>query len=141
MTVPVYAWFSVLLGELLTKNWGSRYKGVNSLKSSEDLWGTVRWHSRLDPFPYSELLTNLASYLGARGISDKYVPSGVAKLCAPEFYLVGARMHETYATRLGSVHLLGDARRTCVRRSHHLLFTTRRSKAVESPGSRGTRYT
>ncbi|PKI36169.1 hypothetical protein CRG98_043440, partial [Punica granatum] len=50
---------------------GSRLKGVNSLKSSEDLWGPVRWHSRLDPFPYSEPLTNLASYFGARGISDK----------------------------------------------------------------------
>ncbi|PKI49211.1 hypothetical protein CRG98_030400 [Punica granatum] len=69
------------------------------------------------------------------------VPSGVAKLCAPEFYLVGARMREAYATRLGSVHLPGDARRTHVRRSHHLLFTTRRSRAVESPGSRGTGYT
>ncbi|PKI64180.1 hypothetical protein CRG98_015426 [Punica granatum] len=57
-------------------------------------------------------------------------------LCAPEFNLVGARMREAYATRLGSVHLLGDARRTHVRRSRHLLFTTRRSRAVESPGSR-----
>ncbi|PKI58307.1 hypothetical protein CRG98_021313 [Punica granatum] len=62
MTVPVYAWLSVLLGEPLTRDGGSRYKGVNSLKSSEDLWGPVRWHSRLDPFPYSEPLTNLASY-------------------------------------------------------------------------------
>ncbi|PKI49384.1 hypothetical protein CRG98_030218 [Punica granatum] len=69
------------------------------------------------------------------------VPSGVAKLCTPEFYLVGARMRETYSTRLGSVHLPGDARRTHVRRSRHLLFTTRRSKAVESLGSRGTGYT
>ncbi|PKI66792.1 hypothetical protein CRG98_012798 [Punica granatum] len=145
MTVPVYAWFSVLLGEPLTRDGGSRYKGVNSLKSSEDLWGPVRWHSRLDPFPYSEPLTNLVSYLGARGISDKKhaskqaesspnplsVPSGVAKLCAPEFYLVGARMREAYATRLGGVHLPGDARRTRVRRSRHLPFTTRRSRAVE----------
>ncbi|PKI46857.1 hypothetical protein CRG98_032753 [Punica granatum] len=71
MTVPVYAWFSVLLGEPLTMDGGSRLKGVNSLKSSEDLWGPVRWHSRLDPFPYSEPLTNLVSYIGARGISDK----------------------------------------------------------------------
>ncbi|PKI68507.1 hypothetical protein CRG98_011103 [Punica granatum] len=110
MTVPVYAWFLVLLGEPLTRDGGSRYKGVNSLKSGEDLWGPVRWHSRLDPFPYSEPLTNLASYIGAREISDEKavnkhaskqpemspnplsVPSGVAKLCAPEFDLVGARM-------------------------------------------------
>ncbi|PKI59076.1 hypothetical protein CRG98_020531 [Punica granatum] len=45
-------------------------------------------------------------------------------------------MREAYATRLGSVHLPGDARRTHVRRSRHLLFTTRRSRAVESPKSR-----
>ncbi|PKI61995.1 hypothetical protein CRG98_017627 [Punica granatum] len=48
-------------------------------------------------------------------------------------------MREAFATRLGIVHLPGDARRTHVRRSPHLLFTTRRSRAVESPGSRGTR--
>ncbi|PKI72033.1 hypothetical protein CRG98_007579 [Punica granatum] len=41
--------------------------------------------------------------------------------------------------RLGSVHLPGDARRMHVKRSHHLLFTTQRSRAVKSPGSRGTR--
>ncbi|PKI70816.1 hypothetical protein CRG98_008783 [Punica granatum] len=52
---------SVLLGKPLTRDGGSRFKGVNSLKSSEDLWGPVRWQSRLDPFPYSEPLTNLAS--------------------------------------------------------------------------------
>ncbi|PKI67603.1 hypothetical protein CRG98_012026 [Punica granatum] len=62
-------------------------------------------------------------------------------VCAPEFYLVEARMREAYATRLGSVHLQGDARRTHVKRSRHLLFTTRRSRTVESPGSRGTGYT
>ncbi|PKI78844.1 hypothetical protein CRG98_000769 [Punica granatum] len=50
------------------------------------------------------------------------VPSGVAKLCAPEFNLVGARMREAYATRLGSIHLPGDARWTRVRRSRHLPF-------------------
>ncbi|PKI70452.1 hypothetical protein CRG98_009155 [Punica granatum] len=71
MTVLVCAWFPVLLGEPLTRDGGSRLKGVNSLKSSEDLWGPVRWHNRLDPFPYSEPLTNLASYIGARGMSDK----------------------------------------------------------------------
>ncbi|PKI50018.1 hypothetical protein CRG98_029589 [Punica granatum] len=48
------------------------------------------------------------------------VPSGVAKLCAPEFNLVGARMRAPKQTRLGSVRLPGDARRTHVRRSRHL---------------------
>ncbi|PKI44064.1 hypothetical protein CRG98_035551 [Punica granatum] len=38
--------------------------------------------------------------------------------------------------RLGSVHLPGDAQRTHVRRSRHYLFTTRRSRADELPGSR-----
>ncbi|PKI69526.1 hypothetical protein CRG98_010101, partial [Punica granatum] len=52
---------SVLLGKPLTRDGGSRFRGINSLKSSEDLWGPVRWQSRLDPFPYSEPLTNLAS--------------------------------------------------------------------------------
>ncbi|PKI68869.1 hypothetical protein CRG98_010724 [Punica granatum] len=150
MTVPVYAWLPVLLGEPLTRGGGSRYKSVNSLKSSENLWGPIRRHSRLDPFPYSEPLTNLASYFGARGISDEQtesspnpldVPSGVAKLCAPEFHLVGARMRGAYAMQLGSVHLPRDARRTHVRRSRHSSFTTCRSRAVESPGCRGTRYT
>ncbi|PKI73791.1 hypothetical protein CRG98_005824 [Punica granatum] len=47
-------------------------------------------------------------------------------------------MREAYATRLGSANLPGDARRTHMRRSRHLLFTTRKSRAVESPGSRGT---
>ncbi|PKI58967.1 hypothetical protein CRG98_020638 [Punica granatum] len=97
MTVPVYAWLLVLLGEPLTRGGGSQYKSVNSLKSGEDLWGPVRWHSQLEPFPYLEPLTNLASYIGARGISDKQ-------------------------TRLGSVHLPGDARRAHVRRSRHLPF-------------------
>ncbi|PKI48460.1 hypothetical protein CRG98_031149 [Punica granatum] len=52
---------SVLLGKPLTRDGGSRFKGVNSLKSSEDLWEPVRWQSLLDAFPYSEPLTNLAS--------------------------------------------------------------------------------
>ncbi|PKI78939.1 hypothetical protein CRG98_000673 [Punica granatum] len=139
-------------GTVLSMDGGSRLKGVNSLKSSGDLWGLVWWHSRLDPFHYSEPLTNLASYFGARGISDKqangfepeptkYVPSGVAKLCAPEFNLVGAHMREAYAMRPGSIHLPGDARQTHVRSGRHLLFTTRRSRIVESPESRSTGYT
>ncbi|PKI67358.1 hypothetical protein CRG98_012255, partial [Punica granatum] len=44
------------------------------------------------------------------------------ELCAPEFNLVGARVRYAYATRLGSVHLPGDARRTHVKRSRHLPF-------------------
>ncbi|PKI48975.1 hypothetical protein CRG98_030642 [Punica granatum] len=36
---------SVLLGKPLTGDGGPRFKGVNSLKSSEDLWGPVRWQS------------------------------------------------------------------------------------------------
>ncbi|PKI64869.1 hypothetical protein CRG98_014736 [Punica granatum] len=145
------------VGTVLSMDGGSRLKGVNSLKSSKDLWGLVRWHSRLDPFPYSEPLTNLASYFGSRGISDEKainkhaskqtesspnplaVPCGIAKLCALEFHLVGAHMREAYLMRPESVHLPGDARRTRMRRSRHLLFTTRRSRAVESPRSRGTR--
>ncbi|PKI68442.1 hypothetical protein CRG98_011167 [Punica granatum] len=58
---------------------------------------------------------------------------GFLGLCAPEFNLVGARLRAPKQTRLGSVHLPGDARRTHVRRSRHLLFTTRRSRAVELP--------
>ncbi|PKI63067.1 hypothetical protein CRG98_016518 [Punica granatum] len=50
---------------------GSRFKGVNFFKPSDDIWGLVRWHSRLDPFLYSEPLTNLTSYFGAGGISDE----------------------------------------------------------------------
>ncbi|PKI72003.1 hypothetical protein CRG98_007619 [Punica granatum] len=61
----------VVQGTVLSMDGGSRLKSVNSLKSSEDLWGLVWWHSRLDPFPYSEPLTNLASYFGARAISDE----------------------------------------------------------------------
>ncbi|PKI68275.1 hypothetical protein CRG98_011355 [Punica granatum] len=56
---------------VLSMHGGPRLKGVNSSKSSKNLWGPNRWHSRLDPFPYSEPLTNLASYFGARGISDE----------------------------------------------------------------------
>ncbi|PKI58158.1 hypothetical protein CRG98_021446 [Punica granatum] len=61
----------VVQGTMLSMDGGSRLKGVKSLKSSEDLWGPVRWHSLLDSFPYSEPLTNIASYFGARGISDE----------------------------------------------------------------------
>ncbi|PKI64636.1 hypothetical protein CRG98_014974 [Punica granatum] len=76
-------------------------------------------------------------FLNGRLLEDVYMTQP-EELCAPEFHLVGARVRGAYATRLGSVHLPGDARRTHVRRSRHLLFTTRRSRAVEPPGSRGT---
>ncbi|PKI58287.1 hypothetical protein CRG98_021369 [Punica granatum] len=43
--------------------------------------------------------------------------------CAhPNFVSSGARVRSPNATRLGSVHLPGDARRTHVRRSPHLSF-------------------
>ncbi|PKI26256.1 hypothetical protein CRG98_049055, partial [Punica granatum] len=58
-----------------------------------------------------------------------------SKLCAPEFNLVGARMREARATRLGSIHIPGDARRTHVRRSCHSLLTTRRSRPLSHPAS------
>ncbi|PKI58379.1 hypothetical protein CRG98_021254 [Punica granatum] len=85
----------VLLGEQLTRDGGSRSGVITSPKSSEDLWGPVRWQSRLDPFLYSESLSNLTSYFVACGISSvqaneiepeptKYVPSGVTKLYGPE---------------------------------------------------------
>ncbi|PKI77271.1 hypothetical protein CRG98_002340 [Punica granatum] len=67
---------------VLSMNGGSYLKGVNFLKLSEDLWGPVRWHSRLDLFPYSEPLTNIASYFGARGISNKFVESWWSTPCA-----------------------------------------------------------
>ncbi|PKI57279.1 hypothetical protein CRG98_022318 [Punica granatum] len=47
----------------------------------------------------------------------------VRAYCAhPNFISSVARMREAYVTRLGSVHLLGNARRTHVRRSRHLPF-------------------
>ncbi|PKI78937.1 hypothetical protein CRG98_000671 [Punica granatum] len=68
---------------------------------------------------------------------------GFVHACPDEikFGCAQARMREAYATRLGSVHLPGDVRQTHVRRTCHFLFTTRRSMAVKSPGSRGTGYT
>ncbi|PKI51263.1 hypothetical protein CRG98_028345 [Punica granatum] len=52
-------------------------------------------------------------------IQNQNLPS---LLCAPEFNLVGARMRAPKQTRLGRVHLPGEARRTHVRRSRHLPF-------------------
>ncbi|PKI57001.1 hypothetical protein CRG98_022607 [Punica granatum] len=130
-TVPAYAWFSVLLGKPLTRVGGSQYKGVNSLKSSEDLWGPVRWHSRLDPFPYSEPLTNLASYFWsswdfeqANGIEPKPSKSLQRSRKAVSTRISSHRgTHaRAYATRLESVHHPEDARRSRVRRSCHLPF-------------------
>ncbi|PKI73267.1 hypothetical protein CRG98_006344 [Punica granatum] len=66
----------------------------------------------------------------------------LATYCAhSNFNLVGVRNARAYAMQLGSVHLPEDVRRTHVRRSRHLLFTTRRSRVVKLPGSRGMRYT
>ncbi|PKI75692.1 hypothetical protein CRG98_003952 [Punica granatum] len=45
------------------------------------------------------------------------------------------------ATRLESVHLSGDPRRTHVRKSPHYLFTTQRSRVGELPRSRSIGYT
>ncbi|PKI41738.1 hypothetical protein CRG98_037871 [Punica granatum] len=42
---------------------------------------------------------------------------------------------------LGGVHPPRDVRRTHVRGSRHYLFTIRRSRADELPGSRGMGYT
>ncbi|PKI59375.1 hypothetical protein CRG98_020243 [Punica granatum] len=109
MTVPVYAWFPMLLGEPLTRDGGSRYKGVNSLKSSEDLWGPVRWHSRLDPFPYSEPLTNLTSYFGARGISDKWSHQAPDALIPPLMKLL-VDVLSRYVEKTGELTLDGCER-------------------------------
>ncbi|PKI39933.1 hypothetical protein CRG98_039677 [Punica granatum] len=48
-------------GTVLHKDGGSRLKGVNSLKSSGDLWGPNRRPNRAT-YPYSEPLSNLRSY-------------------------------------------------------------------------------
>ncbi|PKI53607.1 hypothetical protein CRG98_025998 [Punica granatum] len=45
-------------GTVLRKDGGSRLKGVNSLKSGGDLWGTNRRSNRAT-YPYSEPLSNL----------------------------------------------------------------------------------
>ncbi|PKI59533.1 hypothetical protein CRG98_020061 [Punica granatum] len=45
-----------------------------------------------------------------------------------------------YATRLESVHLSEDARRTHVRRSRHYQFTTRRSRAGRDPDRIGPNW-
>ncbi|PKI67584.1 hypothetical protein CRG98_012007 [Punica granatum] len=60
---------------------------------------------------------------------------GSSTLCAPEFHLVGTRMRALMQRGLGVSTFPG----TRMRRSHHLLFTTRRSRAFESPESQGTR--
>ncbi|PKI33697.1 hypothetical protein CRG98_045912 [Punica granatum] len=58
------AWSSCIMhgfsttGTVLRKDEGSRFKGVNSLKSSGDLWGPNRRSNRAT-YPYSEPLSNL----------------------------------------------------------------------------------
>ncbi|PKI78640.1 hypothetical protein CRG98_001017 [Punica granatum] len=66
---------------------------------------------------------------------------GLEGPCWPPHLLTNGMYARSYATRLGSVHLRGDERRTHVRRSRYYLFTTRRSRADESFGSRGMGYT
>ncbi|PKI40923.1 hypothetical protein CRG98_038688 [Punica granatum] len=138
---------------VLCKDGGSRLKGINSLKSDGDLWGPNRRSNRAT-YPYSEPLSNLCFLISAVEC-DPLVPkaSMICTVCAGNkcaksmnqspscahlnFNIVGARMCTPNATRLGSVHLPGGARRTHVRRSRHYLFTTRRSRAGELPESRG----
>ncbi|PKI35649.1 hypothetical protein CRG98_043961 [Punica granatum] len=114
---------------------------VREQESAEDLEQESVTCVALMPWSHPWVVNRQASKQTVSSPNPLNVPSGVAKLCAPEFHLVGARMREAYATRLGSAHLPRDARRKRVRRSRHLLFTTRRSRAVELPGSRGTGYT
>ncbi|OWM89020.1 hypothetical protein CDL15_Pgr017636 [Punica granatum] len=59
---------------------------------------------------------------GFEGVEREVFIVPVRTRSAPEFHLVGARMRAPKQTRLGSVHLPGDARRTHVRRSRHLPF-------------------
>ncbi|PKI41864.1 hypothetical protein CRG98_037734 [Punica granatum] len=69
---------------------GSPSGVVTSPKQSEDRWGPVRWQSRLDPFPYSEPPSNLASY---------WLPVG--------FSSVGLHARDRIA-QLACVHLPGE---------------------------------
>ncbi|OWM77603.1 hypothetical protein CDL15_Pgr017001 [Punica granatum] len=62
-------------------------------------------------------------------------------LCAPEFQSLQGTHVRSLCNAVWECPRSRGRRRTHVRRSRHLLFTTRRSRAVESPGSRGTRYT
>ncbi|PKI67253.1 hypothetical protein CRG98_012359 [Punica granatum] len=71
---------------------------------------------RLDPTPGSLIPRCLNLFIG----HSKHTVHTAWRLCAPEFNLVEARMRAPKQTRLGSVHLPGDARRTHVRRSRHL---------------------
>ncbi|PKI72880.1 hypothetical protein CRG98_006748 [Punica granatum] len=132
---------SVLLGKSLTRVGGFRHKGMNSLKSSDDLWGPVRWYSRLDPFPYSEPLSNLASYFGTRGISDvreineharkqtglspnplNMSPAESPSCTDPNVDSRRGPHVRFWISWLGSVYLPGDAERIRLRRSRHLPF-------------------
>ncbi|PKI69593.1 hypothetical protein CRG98_010006 [Punica granatum] len=61
----------VVRGTVPPRDGSSRIKGVNSLKSSRALWGPIRWQTRLEPFPYSESLSNPSFLLVACGISSE----------------------------------------------------------------------
>ncbi|OWM72876.1 hypothetical protein CDL15_Pgr023281 [Punica granatum] len=71
--------------------------------------------SRDTPIPHRRLFRRGSGRPNPLTSSFKF-----SSLCAPEFHLVGARLRLPKQTRLGSVHLPGDARRTLVRRSRHL---------------------
>ncbi|PKI71090.1 hypothetical protein CRG98_008514 [Punica granatum] len=53
---------------------------------------------------------------------DHFGGNLTSDVCAPEFHLIGARTRAPKQTRLGSIHLPGDARRTHVRRNRHSPF-------------------
>ncbi|PKI39219.1 hypothetical protein CRG98_040388 [Punica granatum] len=93
-----FAWSSCRMygfsttGTVLYKDGGSRLKGVNSLKSGGDLWGSTRLSNRAT-YPYSEPLSNLCFLISVVGrdplvpkasmICNNFVSSGhaCARLC------------------------------------------------------------
>ncbi|PKI65005.1 hypothetical protein CRG98_014590 [Punica granatum] len=66
--------------------------------------------------------SNLQINVVLRSVSIEESLRPQCMLCALEFHLLRACIARAYATRLGSVHLPRDTRRTCVRRSRHLPF-------------------
>ncbi|PKI66830.1 hypothetical protein CRG98_012836 [Punica granatum] len=96
-------------------------------------------------FPYCRLFerTRIArgfnpNHKSVTNIKSGYIVGYVRTRISSRRGMQCARLN---ATRLGSVHLNRDARRTHVRKSRHYLFTIRRSRAGELPGSRGMGYT
>ena len=69
-------------GTVLRKDGGSRLKGVNSLKSSGDLWGPNR-RSNCATYPYSEPLFNLCSYYRSWDATHRYLEASmICNACA-----------------------------------------------------------